>query len=89
MVLSYFIKGRHSLNVVIGPHLYTQGYSTLGSPPTALGIQSPREPLQYTAGFSAGSHSSMSLSTDSMNSTLATVHQLPKQKERQCKEMFQ
>lgn len=80
MVLSQFLNGKHLFNIVVRSYLYTLDYSTLCFLPMALCIQNPHEPLQYTAGFSAGSHSSRSLSTGSMNSTPATVHQLPKQK---------
>lgn len=89
MVLSQFLNGKHLLNIVVRSYLYTLDYSTLCFLPTALCTQNPHELLQYTAGFSAGSHSSRSPSTGSTNSTPATVHQLPKPKERPCKETFQ
>lgn len=80
-----FFKWQYTLNAAMRSYLYTRDYSTLCFLPMALCIQNPHERLQCTACSSAGSHLSMSLSTDSTNSTPATVHQLPKRKERQCK----
>lgn len=65
------------------PYLYIQGCSTLCSPPRVLCTRSLREQPLCIAGSSAVSHWNTSLSSGSMNSIPATVHQLPKQKERQ------